>query len=115
MYQKKKTKENKSDKTSKIFIRHIFLVKIFVNELKVSHCGFYILNSEATHHCFDNKALFKNLRAIHEMIKTASGEALNIEVINDIEISFSNGEFLILTEVMYIPILMVNLIVISRL
>ena len=115
IYQKEKTKEDKSNKTFKIFIRHIFLMKVFVNELKISHCDFYILNSEATHHCFDNKVLFKNLRAIHEMIKTASDKALNIEVISDIEILFSNDEFLIFTEVMYIPILMINLIVISRL
>ena len=115
MYQKKKTKENKSNKTLKTFIRHIFLMKVFVNELKASHCNFYILNSEATHHCFDNKALFKNLRAIHKMIKIANGETLNIEVINNIEISLSNDKFLILTKVMYISILMINLIVISRL
>ena len=90
-------------------------MKVFVNELKASHCGFYILDSETTHHCFDNKALFKNLRATHEVAKTASDEALNIEVIDDIEIFLSNGEFLVLTEVMYIPTLMINLIVISRL
>ena len=115
MYQKKKTKENKSNKTSKTSIRHISLVKVSVNELKTSHCGFYILDSETTHHCFDNKALFKNLRAIHEVIKTASDEALNIEIISDIKIPLPNGEFLILTEVMYIPTLMINLIAISRL
>ena len=115
MYQKNETKENKSNKTFKIFIRHIFLMKVFVNELKVSHCDFYILNSKATHHCFDNEALFKNLQAIHEIIKIASGEALNIEAINDIEIFFSNNEFLIFTEIIYISILMINLIVISRL
>ena len=115
MYQKEKTKEDKSNKTPKTFIRHISLMKIFVNELKVSHCDFYILDSEATHHCFGNKALFKNLRATHEVVKIASDEALNIEVIGDIEISLSNGEFLVLTEIMYILILMINLIIISRL
>ena len=98
----------------KTFIRHIVLMKVFVNELKASHCDFYILDSRATHHCFDNKVLFKNLRATHEVIKIANGEALNIEVISDIEILLSNDEFLILTEIMYISILMINLIVISQ-
>ena len=115
MYQKEKTKEDKSNKTFKILIRHISLMKVSVNELKASHCGFYILDSEATHHCFDNKTLFKNLRATYEVTKTASDEALNIEVIDDIEIFLSNDEFLILTEVMYISTLMINLIAISRL
>ena len=115
MYQKDETKENKSDKTPKTFIRHIFLIKVSVNELKASHCGFYILNSETIHYCFDNKALFNNLRATHEVIKIANDEALNIEVINDIKISLSNDEFLIFIEVMYISILMINLIATSRL
>ena len=90
-------------------------MKIFVNELKTNHCDFYILNSEATHYCFDNKTLFKNLRAIHEVIKTASDEILNIKIINNIKISLSNDEFLILTEIIYISILIINLIVILRL
>ena len=115
MYQKKKIKENKLDKTSKILIRHIFLTKVFVNKLKNNHCDFYILNSKATHHCFDNKALFKNLRATHEMIKTANDETLNIEIINDIKILLSNDEFLIFIKIIYISILMINLIVISQL
>ena len=115
MYQKDETKEDKSDKIFKTFIRHICLIKVFVNELKINHCDFYILNSKATHYCFDNKTLFKNLRAIHEMIKIANDEVLNIETINDIEIFLSNDEFLILTEVMYISILKINLIIISRL
>ena len=81
----------------------------------ISHCDSYILNSEATHHCSDNKALFKNLRTTHEVVKTASGEVLNIEVINNIEISLPNGEFLILSETIYISTLMMNLIVTPRL
>ena len=96
-------------------MRHIASVKIFINNLMISHCNFYIPNSETTHHCLDNKALFKNLRIIHEMIKTVSDKVLKIEVINNIKIFLSNDEFLILSEVMYIPILMMNLIVISRL
>ena len=81
----------------------------------ISYCDSYILNSEATHHCLNNKVLFKNLRTTHEVIKTANGEVLNIEVISNIEIPLPNGEFLVLSEVMYISILMMNLIVISRL
>ena len=115
MYQKNETKENKSDKTFKTFICHIFLMKAFVNELKTNHCDFYILDSKATHHCFDNGILFKNLQAIYKMIKTASDKTLNIEIINDIEIFLSNDEFFILTEIMYISTLMINLIVISQL
>ena len=111
----KKNKFDKSDKTFKTFMRHIILVKIFINNLMISHCDFYILNSETIHHCLNNKILFKNLRTIHEVIKTVNDEVLNIEIINNIEISFSNDEFLILSEVMYISILMMNLIVISRL
>ena len=99
----------------KTFMRHIVSVKIFINDLMINHCDFYILNSKATHHCSDNKALFKNLRTTHEVVKTASGKVLNIEAINNIEISLPNDEFLILSEVMYIPILMMNLIVTSRL
>ena len=49
------------------------------------------------------------------MIKTVNNELLNIEVINNIEISLLNNEFLILSEVMYILILMINLTVILRL
>ena len=112
---RKRKQKNKLNKTFKTFIRHIFLIKVFVNELKIDYCNFYILDSKATHHCFDNKVLFKNLRAIYEMIKTASDETLNIEIISDIKIFLSNGEFLILIEIMYISILMINLIVISRL
>ena len=111
----KEDKFGKSDKTFKTSMRHIVSVKISINDLMISHCDFYILNSGATHHCLDNKALFKNLRTTHEVVKTVSGEVLNIEVINNIEIFLSNGEFLILSEVMYISILMMNLIVISRL
>ena len=118
IYKKKILKENKfdkSDKTFKILMRHIASVKIFINDLMINHCDSYILNSKATHHCSDNKALFKNLRIIHKMIKTVSDEVLKIEIINNIKISFPNGEFLILSEIMYISILMMNLIVISRL
>ena len=114
MYQKDETKKNKSNKTFKILVYHISLMEVFVNELKTNYCDFYILNSKTRYHCFDNKGLFKNLRATYEVIKIANDEALNIEIINDIEISLSNDEFLILTEVMYISILMINLIVISR-
>ena len=96
-------------------MRHIVSVKIFINDLMISHCDFYILNSRTTHHCSGNKVLFKNLRTTYEVIKTANDKVLNIEVINNIEISFSNGEFLILSEIMYISILMMNLIVTSRL
>ena len=96
-------------------MRHIVSVKIFINDLMISHCDSYILNSKATHHCSSNKALFKNLRIIHEMIKTVNDEVLKIEIINNIGIFFSNDEFLILSKVMYISILMMNLIVISRL
>ena len=111
----KKNKFDKSDKTFKTFMRHIVSVKIFINDLMISHCDFYILNSGIIHYCSDNKVLFKNLRTIHEMIKTINDEVLKIEIINNIKISFSNDEFLILSEVMYISILMMNLIVISRL
>ena len=96
-------------------MRHIVSVKIFINDLMISHYDSYILNSKATHHCSDNKALFKNLRTTYEVIKTASGEVLNIETISNIRIPLPNGEFLILSEVMYILILMMNLIVTSRL
>ena len=96
-------------------MRHIVSVKIFINDLMINYCDSYILNSKATHHCSDNKVLFKNLRTTHEVIKTVSDEVLNIEVINNIEISFSNDEFLILSEAMYILTLIMNLIVISRL
>ena len=111
----KEDKFDKSDKTSKTPMRHIASVKIFINGLMTSHCDSYILDSEATHHCSNNKALFKNLRATHEVAKTASGEVLNIEAINNIKIPLPNGEFLILSEAMYIPTLVVNLIVTSRL
>ena len=110
----KKNKFDKSDKTFKTFMRHIASVKISINGLMASHCGSYILDSGATHHCSGNKALFKNLRATHEVAKTANGEVLNIEAINNIEILLPNNEFLILSEVMYISILMMNLNVISR-
>ena len=80
----------------------------------ISHYDFYILNSETTHHCSDNRTLFKNLQTIHEMIKTVNDKILKIEIINNIKIFLSNGEFLILSEIMYILIFMMNLIVISR-
>ena len=115
---KKKFKENKSDNKNdkfKTFTCHIVLIKIFINDLMISHYDFYILNSKAIHHCLNNKTLFKNLRAIHEMIKIANDEVLNIEIINNIKIFFSNDEFLILSEAMYILTLMINLIVTSRL
>ena len=118
IYKKENLKEDKfdkNDKTFKTFMRHIVSVKIFINDLIINHCNFYILNSEATHHCSGNKILFKNLRTIHEVTKTVNDEVLNIEVIGNIEISFPNDEFLILSEVMYIPILIMNLIIIPRL
>ena len=96
-------------------MRHIVSIKIFINDLMISYCDFYILNSETIHHCSNNKALFKNLRTIHEVIKTINDEVLKIEIINNIKISFSNGEFLILSEIIYISTLMMNLIVTSRL
>ena len=111
----KKNKFNKSDKTFKTSARHIASVKIFINDLIINHCDSYILNSKTTHHCWGNKALFKNLRAINEVIKTANNEVLNIEAINNIKILLSNGEFLILSETMYILILMINLIITPRL
>ena len=69
-------------------------MKVFINELKINQCNFYILNSEIIHHCFNNKTLFKNLREIYEMIKIVSDEVLNIETINDIKIFFSNKRIL---------------------
>ena len=99
----------------KTFMRHIASVKIFINNLMISHCDFYILNLKAIHHCLNNKALFKNLRTTYEVVKTVNDEVLKIEIINNIKIFFSNGEFLVFSEVMYISILMMNLIVISRL
>ena len=118
IYQKNKSKKNKFDKNDKrfkTFTRHIVSVKIFINDLMINHCDFYILNLKTTHHCLNNKVLFKNLRTIHEMIKTINDEVLKIEIINNIKIFLSNDEFLILSETMYIFILMINLIVISRL
>ena len=111
----KENKFDKNDKTFKTLIRHIASVKIFINDLMISHYDSYILNSETIHHCSSNKVLFKNLRTIHEMVKTANDEVLKIEAINNIEIFLPNGEFLILSKVMYISILMMNLIVLSRL
>ena len=96
-------------------MRHIVSIKIFINDLMINYYDSYILNLKAIHYCSDNKALFKNLRAIYEMIKTINDKVLNIEVINNIEIFLSNGEFLILLKTMFIFILMINLIVISRL
>ena len=81
----------------------------------INYYNFYILNSKTIHYCSGNKILFKNLRTIHEMIKTINDEVLKIEIINNIEIFFSNGEFLVLLKAIYIFILMINLIVISRL
>ena len=49
------------------------------------------------------------------MIKTVNDEVLKIEIINNIEILLSNDEFLVLSEVMYISILMMNLIATPRL
>ena len=118
MHEKEKFKEDKSDNKGdkfKTFTRHIVLIKIFINDLIINHYDSYILNSETIHYCSDNKALFKNLRTIHEMIKIVNDEILNIKIINNIEIFLSNGEFLIFSETMYIFILMINLIVISRL
>ena len=118
IHKKKNLKENKfdkSDKTFKTLMRHIVSVKISINNLMINHCNFYMLNLETIHHCSDNKTLFKNLRTTHEIIKTVNDEVLKIEIISNIEISLSNDEFLILSEIMYISILMINLIVISRL
>ena len=117
IYKKKNLKKNKfdkNDKTFKIFMRHIVSIKISINNLIINHYNFYILNLKTIHHCLNNKALFKNLRAIHEIIKTINDEILNIKIINNIKISFSNDEFLILSKTMYIFILMINLIIISR-
>ena len=111
----KKNKFDKNDKTFKTFMRHIVSIKIFINNLMISHYDFYILNLRTIHYCLNNKVLFKNLRTIYEMIKTINDEILNIEIINNIKISFSNDEFLIFLKVIYIFILMINLIVISRL
>ena len=111
----KKNKSEKSNKTFKTFIRYIASVKIFINDLIINHCDFYILNLKTTHHCSGNKALFKNLRTTHEVVKTANDELLKIKTISNIEISFSNGEFLVLSEVIYISTLIMNLIVISQL
>ena len=80
-----------------------------------NHYNLYILNLKAIHHCLNNKALFKNLRANNTMIKIVNDEVLNIEIINNIEILLSNDDFLILSEGIYILILKINLIVISRL
>ena len=96
-------------------MRHIVSIKIFINDLMINYCDFYILNSKAIYHCSNNKALFKNLRTIHEMIKTVNDEVLKIETINNIKISLSNDEFLVLSEIMYISTLMMNLIITSRL
>ena len=111
----KKNKFNKSNKTFKTFMRHIVSIKIFINDLMISHYDFYILNSKATHHYSSNKALFKNLRTTYHVVKTTNDEVLKIEVISNIETFLPNGEFLILSEIMYISILMMNLIIISRL
>ena len=96
-------------------MRHIASVKIFINNLMINHYDIYILNSEAIHYCLNNKILFKNLRAIHEMIKIINDKILNIEIINNIKLFLSNDEFLILLKIMYILILMINLIVILQL
>ena len=115
---KKKFKKNKFDNKDdkfKIFTRYIVLIKIFINDLMINYYDFYILNSKAIHYCLNNKALFKNLRAIHEVIKIVNDEILNIEIINNTKIFFPNDEFLIFSKAMYIFILMINLIVILRL
>ena len=111
----KKNKFDKNDKTFKTFMRHIVSVKIFINNLMINYYNFYILNLKAIHHCSKNKTLFKNLRIIHEVIKTINDEILKIKIINNIKIFLLNDEFLILSKIMYISNLMMNLIVISRL
>ena len=114
MKKKFKKKFNNKDDKFKIFTRHIVLIKTFINDLMINHCNFYILNSKIIHHCSNNKTLFKNLRAIHKMIKIINDEVLNIKVINNIKIFFSNNKFLIFLKIMYIFILIINLIIISR-
>ena len=98
----------------KTFARYIASVKIFINNLMINYYNFYVLNSKTTHHCSNNKTLFKNLQAFNKVIRIANDKILNIEVTNNIKILLSNDEFLILLEAMYILILMLNLIVIFR-
>ena len=96
----------------------IGMVNISVNEIYTFHIciTMWILDSGVTHHCFGNRSLFpKTLKKVNDRASTASGEVLSVEGLGDITIPLSNGDFFTLTDVIYIPNLIVNLINIFKL
>ena len=73
------------------------------------------MNSRVTHHCSDNKSLFKKLKSLNKIVETVSDEILKIKSSDEIEISLDSNDVFVLIDVMYISDLVVNLIFSSRL
>ena len=68
------------------------------------------MNSNAIHHCSNNKILFKNLKSTNDVARTTNDEIIRVEIIDNISIQLINEKTLILSNVRYISKLIVNLI-----
>ena len=99
-----------------IFDTHIDMINLNAIELIVDRLlsnfsiNNWILNSNAIHHCSNNKILFKNLRSTNDVARTTNDEIIRIEIIDSISIQLINEKTLIFTNVRYLSKLIVNLI-----
>ena len=104
-----------------IFNTHIDMINFNAIELIVERLfsffstNIWILNSNAIHHCSNNKILFKNLKSTNDVARTTNDEIIRIEIIDNISIQLINEKILILSNVRYISKFIVNLINISSL
>ena len=115
---------NKNSDDSKKFITfntHIDMINLNAIELIVERLlssfstNIWILNSNAIHHCSNNKILFKNLRSTNDVARTTNDEIIRVEIIDNISIQLINEKTLILSNVRYISKFTVNLISTSSL
>ena len=89
------------------------MINISVNKIYTFYICItvWILNSNVTYYCFDNRNLFfKILKKVNDRVNTTSDEILNVEKLDDIIISLLNDDFFTFINVMYILNLIVNLI-----
>ena len=110
---------NKNSNDSNKFITfdtHIDMINLNAIELTVDRLfsnfstNIWILNSNATHHCSNNKILFKNLKSTNNVARTTNDEIIRVEIIDNVSIQLINEKTLILTNIRYLSKLIVNLI-----